>query len=658
MITIQCNILLVGSGMSIEQEADSQKDRSQAVSISMLQSTAPVNPMKNQLQTQFNVVHNDGDWEIGGDVTESDYEAEHINEVSSPSSNPSSPSANYRVERALSSKGMSRTDSQKPSNGEMLGSKSGITSSPSFQELERAIGESLAMNLTTSASSASLGGDSDLGDSSIRHSRNHSSGNMISRLSGTDLTLQKVQQQSQKRNRQPQNQRYSPSQQLHQHHLYTQSLPKPTQEIMKSPLDTRAELAVHINESESRALILFHSPELSPVTVRDACQKFGVLYYIRPEFHSKGVTLLSYFDLRIAIRAQAALPEELGDNQASAHFSIMLHATNSNTEEYRLVVQNLPEGRADMTEVETIFARYGQLRSIQRIFSDNDSARQSPTTSAFSIEYFNIQDARLAASELGATTSQLWGPDILVGFAPLDTRKQLLCRQLLGTLSRWRTTLSPFPVTNHHMSQMPMIFPQDSFGYRPSSAQGTLMIPTGYHNHSNVVSMAVPLHMHHMPYAHQPSMNSYSHSQSSSNSHDNQRAAQLSNIELSQHPCSNVGDNIDEEGSILLSQHQQMQYHQYYSNSKLPPPAINPQHMSQTSHRNNHQNIGYIGYDQRPQHHNGGYGRKVKAGVAEDVDFTLNIDRLKIGDDTRTTIMVRTRFTFKINFVGVSFTYL
>ena len=46
--------------------------------------------------------------------------------------------------------------------------------------------------------------------------------------------------------------------------------------------NARAELGESfINEDESRAIILFHSPHISAVTVRDACQKFGVLYYIR-----------------------------------------------------------------------------------------------------------------------------------------------------------------------------------------------------------------------------------------------------------------------------------------------------------------------------------------------------------------------------------------
>ena len=167
------------------------------------------------------------------------------------------------------------------------------------------------------------------------------------------------------------------------------------------------------------------------------------------------MTLLSYFDLRSAIHAHASVVEELGSGaDASAHYSVMLHAANNNSEEFRLVARNLPEGHPE-SEVQSIFSRYGQLRSIQRIFGsseedegkaldpDSESSSASSTEeSAFKVEYFNIQDARLAASELCATSAQLLGPDAVVTFAPLDSRKQQLCRQLLATLSRWRSELS------------------------------------------------------------------------------------------------------------------------------------------------------------------------------------------------------------------------
>lgn len=325
-----------------------------------------------------------------------------------------------------------------------IGSQSlqkGITSSPSFQELERAIGATLAMSLNVA-------------DQDQHHNKSV----------GFDITQQKLQQQrirQQQHHRQQQPQHpsaYSP-----RHGLGQYPPPHPMNSQQSS---ARNELGLFVNESESRAIILFHSPLVSPIAVRDACQKCGVLYYIRPEFHGKGVTLLSYFDLRSAIHAHGSVVEELGQGaEASAHYSVMLHAANNNSEEFRLVARNLPEGHPE-SEVQSIFSRYGQLRSIQRIFGTTEedenksmdpasvsesSSATSSEESAFKVEYFNIQDARLAASELCATSAQLLGPDAVVSFAPLDSRKQQLCRQLLATLSRWRSELSSSPssLTGH-----------------------------------------------------------------------------------------------------------------------------------------------------------------------------------------------------------------
>lgn len=300
----------------------------------------------------------------------------------------------------------------------------GITSSPSFQELEKAIGATLAMSLST-------GDMSEMGGDGKAHSP---SGTMLNqRLSSTNLTQQKLIQQRMR-------------QQFHQSHRspnYASAYKQPFMPAM-SHLPTKAELAPFLNESESRALIILHSPFAPQAAVKEACSKFGVLYYIRPEFHAKGVTFISYFDLQAATAAKAGIPDLLGAQaEASAHFSIMLHATNSNTEEFRLVVKNLPKGDQE-AEVQSIFARYGPLRSISKTFASAADLQAAPAklATAYSVEYFNIQDARLAASELSATSATLWGPDTSVKFAPLDERKQQLCQQLLATLSRWRSDMA------------------------------------------------------------------------------------------------------------------------------------------------------------------------------------------------------------------------
>jgi hypothetical protein len=143
---------------------------------------------------------------------------------------------------------------------------------------------------------------------------------------------------------------------------------------------------------------------MSTSAIKDACQKLGVLYYLRPEFHAKGATFLSYFDHRAAIQAQKTLADQLGPSaQASCYFSVMLHAAN-NCDESKLVLKQLPKGRPE-SEVESILSRYGQLLSIQRTFAGEGEGDYI----SYVVEYFNIQDARVAASELSATSAQIWG---------------------------------------------------------------------------------------------------------------------------------------------------------------------------------------------------------------------------------------------------------
>ena len=387
--------------------------------------------------------------------------------------------------------------------GSFTGQKSlpGIVSSPSFLELEKAIGATL--NLASNDSG-------DLGDN---RQQSPTTTFPPSRLSSTNLTQQKVNQQRIRQQQHHQGQRYSSQNQYSRSpaagpYSYNNipngygPMPPPMPQLQHLPVPARIELAPFINEGESRAIVLFHSVHVSTADIRNACSKHGVLYYIRPEFHGKGVTLISYFDLRAASSAKACIAEDLGASaEASAHYSVMLHAANGNSEEFRLVVRNLPVDSCSEAEVEAIFARYGQLRSIQKTFeqqndkslpsspsskeerassegsessqrkgADDGTADQaaaaaaavsSPPSStspeatpsgansnqnnckiAYSIEYYNIQDARLAASELSATSAQQWNAEVTVKFAPLDERKQQLCRQLLATLSRWRTEMA------------------------------------------------------------------------------------------------------------------------------------------------------------------------------------------------------------------------
>ena len=466
----------------------------------------------------------------------------------------------------------------------------GMTSSPSFQELERAIGQTLALGLNNSESSSSLNSEHQYG------------------YGGRRMSLQRSRS-------------FGKQQQIFRPYSNAPPMqPMPT-------LNARQELDPFVNEFESRALILFHNPTLNPITVRNAAQKCGVLYYIRPEFHSRyGVTLLSYFDLRAAILAQNTLARELApDGQASAHFSVMLHAgAGTNSEEFRLVVSKVPADYSEK-EVESRFSQFGELRSIKRVYQGENNESDDVT---YSVEYFNIQDARLAASELSATIGQFWGPRAEISFAPLDSHKQTLCRQLLATLSRWRAELAAVAT------------------FQPPMMMGAAGYPGQFNDARGMMMMMPPQQM--PPAYYPPSPYSMSPTQSP----------------MVYQPPLEYGVPMPPPLSIPDSSqpyfNPQMNMPQPYADTgygwqQPVHSALNP-HMQHGSSQQGKYNATMsaqkgapISYSQqdRPLHHNGGHGfsRKSRSSAQSttDAEFVVDLRKLSIGEeplDKRTTLMV------------------
>ena len=559
----------------------------------------------------------------------------------------------------------------------VLSMKKGITSSPSFQELEKAIGATLEM---------SLGGTNDDADSA--KNGNISASNSNSSLNS--LTQHKIQQQR--------------SKQKQQYQQYFSPLQVPN--ISNLHQNTRNELNIFTNENESRAIILFHSPLVQASAVRDACQKFGVLYYIRPEFHSKGVTLLCYFDLRSAIRAKSSLPTELGDEaEASAHYSIQLHASNSSSEEFRLLVHNIPIQNTE-TDVEAIFSRYGQLRSFEK-HKDSKADLQTEENielknsadnshSSYLVEFYNIQDARLAASELSASSSQIWDESATIAFAPLDSRKQQLCRILLTTLSKWRSELANFnypvspssprymqwqqqmyqgniPSINNsspnvmvHPSYNPMPMPiQMMYTYPVQTTQmyqtGSTFIPTQIGDTSQIgLSSQIP--QSYINYE-----NKFSEPTDSQNFGFQKDNFIRSNFNYQAVPQQQHQQFRDE--NLTNQSHQQnKQYNQNRNNPTIFLPKYQTGNIAYPMNNTTSQSMYPMPNEMRPHHHNGGHGHNARmrsftrpvpnngptvtnnfnqgqnSSVAEgnsvDSEFALDFDRLIEGGETRTTIMV------------------
>lgn len=558
--------------------------------------------------------------------------------------------------RTIHSKNQSN-ENLHPSLQRHVNTKKSMTSSPSFQELESAIGATIALSLGHASSD-------DLEASKA------------SPLSPGHGGLDAISQQKMQQQRQKQKQQY-------QQYANQQITFSPTHSTTKADLNT------FVCEQDSRAIILFHSPSISTSVVRDACQKFGVLYYIRPEFHFKGVTLLCYFDLRSAVKAKAGLAEQLGDDaEASAHYSMQLHTSSNSCDEFRLIVKNVPEGLSD-SEVQSVFSRFGQIRSFEKAITSGDGQRsttesnpenqsESVTSATFFVEFFSMQDARLAASEL--SSSQIWGARASISFTPLEEHKQQLGKLLLGTLSKWRSEQSG---ASMQQSQVPGQFVQVMNAapvFPPGSPHGPAMTyphpamvggnRAGEPNlviQSNFIpsQMSVPMPVQVM-YSYPTQASQIFHSNSYSNLqnmgfYDASKGA----AESPRYQEQDKGGRMDYQsqlkptGQEFSGGYSPRQSGSSKSNGQMYPATINSYATASANPQSMY--TFTVAADQRPHHHYGGHagqnnsfngrgagGRMQRGGPNQghssdgvDSEFALDVDKLLNGTETRTTVMVR-----------------
>ena len=250
---------------------------------------------RNMARTSNTEEEEDGEWGWSALAEDDSNNEDSLRNVLNGTSVSVDPNVNIEV-KPKSPTVMKALKSNKSGPDEKTGKPAikGISSSPSFQELEKAIAMSLASD---NNSQETLAGQQ-------QHGSKHSS---------TDLTQIKIQQQRIRQQQKQNNPHHLQSRtsnpnlyQFNQYSMQQQQQQQQQQHQQQHPVNSvpaRVELVNFINESESRAIILFHSANTSPINIRNACSKYGVLYYIRPEFHGKGVTLLSYFDLRAATTA-------------------------------------------------------------------------------------------------------------------------------------------------------------------------------------------------------------------------------------------------------------------------------------------------------------------------------------------------------------------
>lgn len=391
-----------------------------------------------------------------------------------------------------------------------------ITSSPSFQELEKAIGATLNMSSTDSL---------DLAESRRGSPKSPPQGHFSkSKYSGTDLTQQKLNQQRY-RQAQQNNQRNAIYNNHNNSNANRQGNVFYAQPTRANPVSTgTGELTQFLQESESRALLLFHSPQLPQALVRHACSNMGDLYYLLHDFHHRGVTLLAYMDLRTANVAKSSLVRELGPNaEAAIHYCLTLIHNNMDMNECCLILSNLPESY-EQSAVRSVFEKYGHLHSVRKTVMEapeaatktvtetvtetetetEDSAKAVPVPLTetgkvmFAVEFYNITDSRAALSSLLKSPDELWGPEATLSFAPFDSMQ--VCRQMQSILSRWRSessaTRPAVPQSPPMMSMgggMGMNFTPMQLGMMPDPANPHINMGMGQSPGYAAMPMAIPI---------------------------------------------------------------------------------------------------------------------------------------------------------------------
>ena len=307
-----------------------------------------------------------------------------------------------------------------------------VKSSSSFQELERAIGATLAMGL----------GEVDL---SKKDEHMRVINGVISQKATLGKNLRMRSYGSMTRFR-------SDSLGSRDSEVYRQS------HLVASEM-MKADIKPFLDEPESRALVVFHSPDVTSYDIKTTCKMFGSLFYFRSDFHSFGITLVCYCDLRCAVDAHRSLRSRLGRlADATPYFSVILHCMHG-CDESKLCISPVPADMSE-TDVQGIFSRYGHLRSIQKSFNDGGVASTLSTTGTsptlttcdYTVEYFSIQDAKVAQVEIQASIHTIVGPGTDVYFVVFDRRQEQARKDALTILHSWRVRLEEMEGGEHARS--------------------------------------------------------------------------------------------------------------------------------------------------------------------------------------------------------------
>jgi len=189
----------------------------------------------------------------------------------------------------------------------------------------------------------------------------------------------------------------------------------------------------------SRALAIFGISSLQLSEVKSTCEAFGSLLYFRSEFFaSKGVVFVAYHDLRSARHAAGELKSYLQEMIAGSD-DVQLSPTtyevkvlycvsltsSSERNDSILVISNLPSAVRDKDLNDLLASTYGALRSVQ-----------SEASGCYSVEFYDIQDASQAMLEIQSTAP--WGSSATVSSKLRQDYERKRGQDLFALIGRWR----------------------------------------------------------------------------------------------------------------------------------------------------------------------------------------------------------------------------
>ena len=185
----------------------------------------------------------------------------------------------------------------------------------------------------------------------------------------------------------------------------------------------------------SRTLAIFQVSYLRVPDVRSSCETFGVLESFRADFASRGFYFVSYYDIRSAQYAAAELQsilQRLSVMQRSSEEVVVRYClplnSSSQFDESQISISELPPEINEYI-LRSILSSYGSIRSvIQR------------DVGAYDVEFHSIQDTKQAQLEL--ESSQPFGPNAFVEICMRNSGERKRGRALLAMIGRWRQGLS------------------------------------------------------------------------------------------------------------------------------------------------------------------------------------------------------------------------